>query len=100
MKILFTDAEITAKFSVGERVGIDLLPLYKKPPYRTIEGRVYAIRADFPLMICKEKGEIFELTDLTFRYGVHADMTLFPKMKDAENKFYDLPEAYLSAVQP
>ena len=99
MKILFPDTEIKARFSVGERVEINLLPLYKKPPYQFIEGRIYAIRADFPLFICKEKDEIFELTELTFRYGIHPDITLFPKMKDAENKFYDLPEAYLEAIQ-
>jgi len=96
MKILFPLSAIESPFRVGDRVQVNISTLYRKPPYEAIEGIVYQVRVDFPLLWATKQDFEHEMTELKFRYGVQADTTQFPKMKDVENELYDLPEEYLS----
>ncbi|MFN8344533.1 MAG: hypothetical protein U0X91_06000 [Spirosomataceae bacterium] len=96
MKLLFPFTEIESPFRVGDRVRVDILMLYKKPPYETVEGTIYQIRVDFPLLWATKSDFSYEMATVKFRYGVLPDTTKFPKMKDVENELYDVPEEYLS----
>ncbi len=92
MKVLFPKSAIESPFRVGDRVRVYIQTLYKKPPYEFIEGTVYQVRADFPLLWATKSTFEYEMGDLKFRYGVLPDTTRYPKMKDVENELYDLPE--------
>ncbi len=96
MKLLFPFTEIESPFRVGDRVKVDIATLYKKPPYETIEGVIYQVRVDFPLLWATKRDFNYEMSEIKFRYGILPDTTQFPKMKDVENELYDLPEEYLS----
>ncbi len=98
MKLLFPLPEIESRFRIGDRVRIDIFTLYKKPPYDTIEGTVYQVRVDFPLLSTTKSDFSFEFTEIKFRYGVQPDTKMFPKMKDVENELYDVPEEHLSEM--
>jgi len=92
MKLLFPQTEIESPFKVGDRVRVDILTLYKKPPYEFIEGTVYQVRADFPLLWATKTNFEYEMSTIKFRYGILPDTTKYPKMKEVENELYDLPE--------
>jgi hypothetical protein len=95
MTLHFPNPSVESAFKVGDRVRIDILTLYKKPPYEVIEGTVYQVRVAFPLLSTTKRNGQFDLSEITFRYGVQPDTTQFPKMKEVENELYDLPEEYL-----
>ncbi|MFN4146124.1 MAG: hypothetical protein ACK4GN_09905 [Runella sp.] len=98
MTIHFSASSSQSAFRVGQRVRIDIATLYPKSPYETIEGTVYQVRVDFPLLWTTQPDFETVLPELSFRYGVLPDTQRFPKMKDIDNELYDLPEAYLSPV--
>jgi hypothetical protein len=98
MKISFSMPAIASLFKVGDRVRVDIQPLYKKPPYQTIEGTVYQVRADFPLLATNDPHFVHTLDTIKFKYGILADARQFPQIKDLENKLYDVPENYLMAI--
>jgi len=95
MTISFPIQEISSLFKVGQRVKINLIPFYKKPPYLTIEGTVYLVRAEFPLVWSNEAEGNYELNSVKFRYGIQPDTSQFPMMKQAEDRLYDVAEEYL-----
>ena len=98
MTITFPVQEIDSVFKVGQRVKIDLIPFYKKPPYLTIEGTVYLVRVDFPLVWSNSVEGNFSVETLKFRYGIQPDTNLFPMMKQAEDRLYDVAEEYLQEI--
>ncbi|AXE16798.1 hypothetical protein DR864_03130 [Runella rosea] len=98
MKLLFPLPTIESPFRIGERVKIDLFTLYKKPPYETIEGTIYQVRVDFPLLSTTKSDFSFEFTEIKFRYGIQPDTKMFPKMKDVENELYDVPAEYINEL--
>ena len=99
MTITFPVQEIDSVFKVGQRVKIDLIPFYKKPPYLNIEGTVYLVRVDFPLVWSNSVEDNFSVETLKFRYGIQPDTTLFPMMKQAEDRLYDVAEEYLQEIE-
>jgi hypothetical protein len=99
MKISFSTPAIVSIFKVGDRVRVDIQPLYKKPPYQIIEGTVYQVRSDFPLLATNDPNFVYNLDTIKFKYGILADARRFPQMKDLENKLYDVPEDYLMAIE-
>jgi hypothetical protein len=99
MTIRFTTPQIRSMFAVGDRVRIDIFTLYKKPPYEFIEGMVYQVRVDFPLLSSTAKNFVYDFDQVKFRYGVQPDYKQFPRLKDLENEFYDLPEDYLIPLE-
>ncbi|MDF7820709.1 hypothetical protein P1X15_24015 [Runella sp. MFBS21] len=95
MILSFPYSEIKSPFQVGDRVQVDILTLYRKPPYEFVEGVVYQVRVDFPLLSTTKRGFSFTLSEVKFRYGIQPDTVKFPKMKEVENELYDVPEEYL-----
>ena len=98
MTIQFNQPRCQSRFHVGDRVKIDITTLYKKPPYESIEGKVYLVRVEFPLIHSTKPNFVYSFDELTFRYGVQPDTAQFPAMKDVENELYDLPEDHLEAL--
>ncbi|TAF23235.1 MAG: hypothetical protein EAZ70_13240 [Runella slithyformis] len=98
MTIQFNNPRVRSRFSVGDRVRVHITTLYKKPPYETIEGKVYLVRAEFPLFYTTEPNHVQTIEDVAFRYGVQPDTAQFAAMKDVENELYDLTEDYLEEI--
>ncbi len=98
MTIQFTELQQSSNFKVGDRVKVDITPLYKKSPYEFIEGTVYMVRVDFPLVWSSKPNFVHQLAILKFKYGIQPDTAMFPKMKDADDKLYDVAEEHLIAL--
>jgi hypothetical protein len=98
MTIKFNNPENSSLFKVGDRVKIDLTPFFKKAPYEFIEGTIYLVRVEFPLLWSNQRNFVGQINELKFRYGVQPDTTKFPQMKDADDKLYDIAEEYLDVV--
>ncbi len=98
MTIQFPESQQSSIFKVGDRVKIDLTPLYKKSPYEFIEGTVYMVRIDFPLIWSNKPNYVYQLADVQFKYGIQPDTTLYPKMKEADDKLYDVAEEHLISL--
>ena len=98
MIIQFTNPQIESRFKVGDRVRVHITTLYKKPPYETIEGKVYLVRAEFPLFYTTSPNHVQQISEVAFRYGVQPDTAQFAAMKDVENELYDLTEDYLEEI--
>jgi hypothetical protein len=98
MTIQFTAPQQSSIFKVGDRVKIDLTPLYKKSPYEFIEGTIYMVRVDFPLIWSNKPNYVHQMAELKFKYGIQPDTALYPKMKEADDKLYDVPEEHLIEI--
>ena len=98
MTVQFNQPTCQSRFNVGDRVKVQITTLYKKPPYESIEGIVYLVRVEFPLIHSTKPNAVYAFNELIFRYGVQPDTKHFAAMKDVENELYDLPEEYLEAI--
>ena len=98
MTIQFSEPKQTSMFSVGDRVKVDIVPLFKKPPYDFVEGTVYTVRADFPLVWSNIPNHVHQLEAVKFKYGVQPDTAQYPKMKEADDKLYDVAEEHLTEM--